>query len=132
MSLYRSLADAVLVFHFAYVVFIVLGMAAILAGVAWGWPWVRNFWFRAVHLLAIALVIVESACGMLCPLTQWEDRLRELAGEANAPGSFIGRWIDALLFVDVPPRVLLACYCLFGAVVVLAMVFAPPRRPWKK
>ena len=34
-------------------------------------------------------------------MTEWEDRLRELAGEPNEPGSFIGRWIDRLLFVDV-------------------------------
>ena len=93
MNVYRFLADAVVLVHLGYVAFVVLGMAAILAGVALRWPWVRNFWFRAVHFLMIAVVVAESLCGMLCPLTDWEDRLRELAGEPNEPGSFIGRWV---------------------------------------
>ena len=46
MTVYRFLADAVLAVHFAYVAFVVLGMAAILLGIALGWRWVRNFWFR--------------------------------------------------------------------------------------
>jgi hypothetical protein len=132
MGCYRFLADAVVVVHFAYVAFVVLGMAAILAGVGLGWQWVRNFWFRTIHLLMIAVVVAESLCGILCPLTEWEDRLRELAGEANGPGSFIGRWVDKLLFVDVSPLALTVCYCVFGLAVVLMLILAPPRWPGKK
>ncbi len=130
MNVYRFLADAVVVLHFAYVVFVVAGMAGILAGVALGWRWVRNFWFRAIHFLMIAVVAVESLCGILCPLTEWEDRLRELGGEANEPGSFIGRWASNLLFVDASPSVLAACYCVFGLAVLLTLILAPPRWPW--
>ena len=36
-----------LLLHVVYVAFVVLGMAAILAGIALGWQWVRNFWFRS-------------------------------------------------------------------------------------
>jgi hypothetical protein len=126
MVFYRFLADAVLVLHFAYVAFVVWGMAAILAGIAFHWRWVRNFWFRTVHFLMIVVVAAESLLGILCPLTEWEDRLRELGGEASGPGSFIGRWIERLLFVDAPPYVLAACYCAFGLAVLLAMIVAPP------
>ena len=77
----------------------------------------------------IAVVVVESLCGILCPLTAWEDRLRELAGEGNEPGSFVGRWMDRLLFVDVSPSVLAACYCVFGLAVLLPLMLAPPRWP---
>ena len=132
MNVYVFLADAIVLLHFAYVVFIVFGMAAILAGVALGWRWVRNFWFRAIHFLMIAVVVAESLCGILCPLTEWEDRLRELGGEASEPGSFIGRWIDTLLFVDVSSSVLALCYCLFGLAVLLTLFIAPPRWPGKK
>ena len=132
MAFYRFLADAVLFLHVVYVAFVVLGMAAILAGIVLGWQWVRNFYFRAIHFLMIAVVVVESLCGILCPLTQWEDRLRELSGEGNEPGSFIGRWLDRLLFVDVSPSVLAACYCVFGLAVLLALVLAPPRWPKEK
>ena len=132
MVLYRFLADVVVVIHFAYVAFIVLGMAAILAGVARGWRWVRNFWFRAIHFLMIAVVVAESLCGILCPMTEWEDRLRELAGEPNEPGSFVGRWTHQILFVDAPPSVLAMGYSVFGLAVLLMLIFAPPRWPWKR
>ena len=89
------------------------------------WRWVRNFWFRIIHFLMIAVVVAESLCGILCPLTQWEDRLRELAGEPNEPGSFIGRWTHELLFVDVTPSVLLTCYCLFGLAVFVTLILGP-------
>jgi hypothetical protein len=132
MGLYRFLADLILVVHFAYVAFVVLGMAAILAGIALGWQWVRNFWFRIVHFLMIAVVVAESLCGILCPLTEWEDRLRELGGEANESGSFIGHWIDRLLFVDLSPSVLAVCYCVFGLAVLLTLILAPPHCPWSE
>ena len=132
MNLYCLLADAILVLHFAYVAFVVGGMAVILAGVALRRPWARNFWFRAVHLAAIALVVAESLCGVLCPLTDWEDRLREAGGAPSEPGWFVGRWLNNLLFVDASPAVLSVCYVLFGLAVLLAFVLAPPRWPWKR
>ena len=132
MACYRFLADAVVLLHLAYVAFVVLGMAAIVLGATFRWRWVRNFWFRAIHLLMIAMVVGESLLGILCPLTEWEDHLRKLAGESQDSGSFVGRWAQRLLFVDVPPSYLLACYCLFGLVVLAALVLVPPRWPWTK
>jgi hypothetical protein len=132
MAYYGFLADAVVVVHFAYVAFVVLAMAAIILGWARGWPWVRNFWFRLVHFLMIAVVVAESLCGVLCPLTDWEDRLRDLAGEPNEPGSFVGRWIHNVLFVDAPSWVLATCYCLFALAVVTMFFVAPPRWPGRR
>lgn len=133
MAFYRCLADVVVVLHFAYVVFVVGGMTAILAGVVLRWRWVRNFWFRGIHFLMIAVVAGESLCGILCPLTEWEDRLRERAGEPPAePASFVGRWVHELLFVDLPPTVLSTCYCLFALAVLLTLILAPPRWPWRQ
>jgi hypothetical protein len=131
MAFYRFLADSIAVVHFAYVAFVVVGTVAILAGAARGWRWVRNFWFRAVHFLMIAVVVIESLCGVLCPLTDWEDRLRELAGEPNEPGSFIGRWIHSVLFVDASPSVLALCYGVVGLAVLIMLIVAPPHWPGK-
>jgi polyferredoxin len=129
MSFYRVLADAVVAAHFAYVAFVVVGMALILLGIVLHWSWVRNFWFRAIHLLMIAVVVAESVCGIVCPLTTWEDRLRETSGGATETGSFIGRWAHRLLFVNAPPWVLTSCYVAFGLAVLAAFILAPPRRP---
>jgi hypothetical protein len=129
MNVYGTLADVIVVLHFAFVAFVVLGMLAILLGILRRWSWVRNFWFRAAHLLMIAVVVAESLFGIVCPLTDWEDQLREAGGLDVEKGSFIGRWAHNLLFVDVPPWAMTVCYVLFGLAVLLVFFFAPPRWP---
>jgi cytochrome c biogenesis protein CcdA len=69
------LADLIVVFHTAYVSFVVFGLAAILIGAVFHWGWVRNFWFRAIHLTTIGIVVIEALAGITCPLTDWENRL---------------------------------------------------------
>ena len=70
----RVLADVIVVFHAAYVSFVVFGLVAILLGVVFRWNWVRNFWFRSIHLIAIGIVVGEALVGVPCPLTVWEAR----------------------------------------------------------
>ena len=67
-TFYRLAADAVVLVHFSYVAFVVVGLAAILLGLARRWGWVRNVWFRSLHLLAILVVAAEAVCGITCPL----------------------------------------------------------------
>jgi MFS superfamily sulfate permease-like transporter len=129
---YRLLADVVVVLHFAYVAFVVLAMAAILLGIVFRWQWVRNFWFRAIHFLMIAVVAVQSVLSILCPLTTLEDFLRGRAGESVRSGSFVGRWAHELLFVEAPPWAFTTIYCLFAAAVLATLILAPPRWPWAK
>jgi hypothetical protein len=116
------LADAVLVVHFLLVLFIVGGLAVILAG-ARRWPWVRNRRFRIAHLAAIAFVAAESLLGIACPLTVWEDSLRGGGGTR----SFIGRWVAWLLYYDLPEWVFTVAYCAFAAAVVWTWRAVPPR-----
>ena len=132
MTLYRCLADAIAAIHFAYVAFVVVGMAAILLGIVFGWRFVRNFWFRGLHFLAIAVVAAESLAGFVCPLTTWEYRLRAAAGESAEEGTFVGRWVHRLMFFSAPEWVFTSGYCLFALLVVLTLVLAPPRWPWRK
>src|SRR5436190_2400243 len=98
-SFYGLLADLVLVVHFAFVLFVLLGLFAIWMGRFLRWSWVRNFWFRLAHLLAIGIVVAESVGGVVCPLTTWEDKLRRLAGGGEIyAGSFMQHWIHRLMF----------------------------------
>jgi len=126
---YHILADLVVIFHAAYVAFVVLGLVAILAGIAMRWNWVRGFTFRAAHLAAIALVCIEALIGAMCPLTTLEDSLRIKGGEAPYPGDFIGYWAHDLIFYNAPSWVFTTCYLIFGALVVLVFVMAPPYLP---
>ncbi len=125
------LADAVLLFHAAYVGFVVFGFAAIVAGSALGWRWVRNFWLRAAHLAAILLVAAEAIAGAACPLTLLEERLRIAAGQSGYHGGFIAHWIHPLIFFDFPQWIFTLAYIVFAAAVVAAFVLAPPvlKRP---
>ena len=118
------LADVVLVVHFAFVLFVVGGLALTWIGAAAGWRWVRNLWFRAAHLAAIAFVAAEGLLGIWCPLTLWEDRLRG----TGAQKSFVAEWIHRLLYYDLPEWMFTVAYVLFGAVVALTWWWIPPEK----
>lgn len=127
---YRLAADAVLVFHVSYVAFVILGFLLTVIGILARWSWIRNCWFRSLHLVAILLVVAESLLGVICPLTTWESELRKLAGQAAYRGDFIAQWLHDLLFFDAEPWVFTMCYTLFGLAVLATFVLAPPR--WRK
>lgn len=126
-TLYRLLADLVVVVHFAFVAFVVFGLLLTLIGGARRWEWVRSIRFRVLHLAAIGFVVAENLCGVTCPLTVWEQRLRELAGQASYRGDFIATWIHDAMFFDAEPQVFTLVYCTFGAVVALSWWLVPPR-----
>ncbi|MCX7962388.1 MAG: DUF2784 domain-containing protein [Burkholderiales bacterium] len=118
------LADALLVVHFAIAAFIAAGLPLVWIGAAAGWRWVRNPWFRYLHLGAIAFVAAESVAGYACPLTVWEDLLR---GGAR-PESFVGRWVYRLLYYQAPEWVFTAIYLAWAAATVATLRLVPPRR----
>ena len=73
---YSHFADLVLLIHFAIVLFVVGGLLLIVLGNFLRWSWVNHWWFRAMHLLAISVVVLESWLGIECPLTTLENWLR--------------------------------------------------------
>ena len=125
--LYRLAADAILVLHSGFVVFVVLGLLLILAGGKLGWEWVRNPWFRIAHLAGIGVVVLQAWLGQICPLTIWEMSLREKAGETTYAGSFIQHWLHELLYYEAPMWVFAVCYTVFGLMVAASWYFIRPR-----
>lgn len=123
-----GLADIVLVLHFAFVAFVVGGLALVWLGAAAGWRWVRNFWFRAAHLGAIAFVAAEAILGIWCPLTLWEARLRG----ADTEKSFFAQWIHRILYYDWPEWVFTILHVGFALVVAATWWLVPPQSPRKK
>lgn len=118
------LADAILVLHFLIVAFIVGGLILTWIGALAGWAWVRNRWFRYLHLAAIVFVAGEALLGVVCPLTVWEDMLR---GGAR-PESFVGRWVRQLLFYQAPEWVFTTIYAAWAAATLVTLRLVPPRR----
>jgi hypothetical protein len=127
MLLYRFLADLVVVAHGAYVAFVIFGQVAVLYGLARKRSWARNPYFRWLHLLAIAVVVLQSWLGMACPLTDLENYLRGLASQSGYPGDFIAYWVHEVLFYELPTWVFVLGYSIFGALVLATFVLAPPR-----
>ena len=118
-----------LAFHALFIVFVVVGFAIILAGIANGWSWTRNIWFRALHLAAIAIVVLQAWLGWRCPLTVWEAALRRRAFQEPQEGSFVQYWLQRLIFYEAEPWVFVVAYSAFGVAVLLAYIVAPPRWP---
>ncbi len=125
---YSFLADAVLLVHFAIVLFVVAGLLLIVVGNALNWRWVNGWWFRALHLLAIGIVVFESWLGIECPLTTLENWLRIQAGQGEYQGSFIQHWVHGILFYQAQPWVFALAYTVFAFAVVVAWWRWPPKQ----
>ena len=86
--LYRWLADAVLVIHLAFVLFVGLGGLLVLR-----WP--RLAW---VHVPVALYGAAIEFIGFICPLTPLENSLRRRGGEAGYDGGFIEHYVTATLY----------------------------------
>ncbi len=118
------LADALLVVHFLIAGFIVAGLVLVWIGALARWSWIRNPWFRYLHLAAIVFVAAEALLGYACPLTLWEDLLR---GGAR-PDSFVGRWVYRLLYYQAPEWVFTSLYAAWTLAALLTLRLVPPRK----
>jgi hypothetical protein len=70
------LADVVVTVHLCFMLFVLISQLLIVAGWLLDWSWIRNFWFRFVHLLSIGVVAAQAVAGIECPLTTLERHLR--------------------------------------------------------
>jgi hypothetical protein len=138
MNAYSLLADALTFIHFLYVSFVVVGQLAIMIGWVLRWKWIRNPWFRSIHLAMILIVAVESYYDIICPLTTWELQLRVLAGQlpvdhngSFALGtenfSFVARLVHRLYVFEFLADDLDALYFTFAGVTLATAVLVPPR-----
>ncbi|HLG53063.1 MAG TPA: DUF2784 domain-containing protein [Steroidobacteraceae bacterium] len=116
--LYRALADAVLVLHLAFILFVMLGGLLVL----------RLPWLAWLHLPAAIWGALIEFAGWICPLTPLEKQLRLLAGEEAYRGGFINHYVIPLIYPDGLTREM---QWLLG-VLVLAVNAAVYLRFWRK
>lgn len=127
---YLILADAILVSHALIVLFNVASLPAIWLGHFLKWRFVRNFWFRIIHLILIAYIAVQALVGRVCPLTDWENLLREKAGaEAQYAGGFFAHWVQGILFYEADERVFTVAYVAFFILVLATFYWVKPAPP---
>ena len=87
---FRLAADAIVLTHFAFVLFVIFGGFLVIR-------WKKLAW---VHLhIAIYGATIEFV-GWICPLTPLENRLRRLGGEAGYEGGFVEHYIMRILYPE--------------------------------
>jgi hypothetical protein len=102
---YAFLADAVLVLHGLFIVWVVFGGLAVIARPLLAW----------LHVPAVAWSVWVSWSGSYCPLTPLEQSLRRAAGQAGYEGGFIEHYLTAAIY---PQGLTVNLQLLFGAVVL--------------
>ena len=86
--LYGILADAVLVLHLTFILFVFLGGVLALR-------WRRLIW---VHLPAACWGAVVEFTGWICPLTPLENRFRLASGAPAYSRSFIEQYLVPVIY----------------------------------
>lgn len=103
--LYRLLADAVVVLHLLFVLYVILGSLLVLK-----WPYTS--W---LHVPAALWGAIIELAAWRCPLTPLEQSLRRLAGQQGFAGGFIDHYIISVLY---PPGLTRTHQILLGIVVI--------------
>lgn len=86
--LVRLAADALVLVHAGFVVFVLFGGLLALRDIRWA----------AVHLPAAIWGFLVEAQGWFCPLTTWENDLRHAAGQAGYDGGFVEHYVIPVLY----------------------------------
>ena len=84
----RLMADAVVLIHFAFIVFVILGGLLALR-----WRWV--VW---LHIPAAVWGALIEFANWTCPLTPLENWLHHAGGEAGYAGSFVEQYLLPVIY----------------------------------
>ena len=113
MMLDLWLADAVVILHFSFVVFVTAGGLLVLR-------WRRIMW---LHLPALAWGALVEFMHWICPLTYLEDWLRQQAGIAAYHGDFIAHYLLPVLYpAGLTPRIQI--FLGFLVIAINAVIYA--------
>ncbi len=105
--MYLFLADAVVVLHLLFILFVFGGGLLVLR-------WRRLIW---LHLPAAVWGAVVEMTGWICPLTPLENRLRELGGGGTYQGDFVAKYVAPIVY---PEQLTQRMQLVLGAIVLVA------------
>jgi hypothetical protein len=112
--LFRWGAEAAVLLHFAWIVFVVTGAFFLR----------RRRRLRWVHLAAVLYSVAIEVYGWICPLTYLEQWFWSKAGIESYEGSFVSHYLERIIYLDVPQWVLIALAAVL-LVVTLFVYFWP-------
>lgn len=111
----RLAAEAILLLHALFILFVIFGSLASLwrARLAW------------LHALAVAWGGYVMLSGRICPLTPLENTLRVAAGQAGYEGGFIDHYVTSLIYPEGltrPVQIALGLLVLAGNVAIYVYI----------
>ncbi|MDZ4328737.1 MAG: DUF2784 domain-containing protein [Pseudomonas sp.] len=86
--LYRIAADGLVLFHLLFILFVLFGGLLVLR-------WHHLIW---LHLPATAWGVCVEFFHLFCPLTDWENRMRQAAGQTGYGGGFIEHYVWPVIY----------------------------------
>lgn len=118
--LYRIAADGLVLFHLSFILFVLFG--GLLA-----FKWRHLIWS---HLPAAAWGVSVEVFHLPCPLTHWENLMRNAAGQTGYGGGFIEHYVWPIIYpAGLTPATQLG---LAGVVLVInVLVYLRLIRQWK-
>lgn len=120
--IYQFLTELTVLLHFAFLCFVIAG----------GLLTRRRRAVLVLHLLAVAwAVYVESAPGVICPLTSLENRFAEYAGAAGYEDGFVEHYLVPVIYPEgLTPAIqrLIALFVIVVNAAIYAFVWLRPLR----
>lgn len=107
----RLIADALVVAHFLFIAFVVVGGALVIYRPRAAW----------LHLPAAVWGAIVEFAGWICPLTPLENHFRSLAGGDTYSGDFIEQYLSTVIYPESLTREMQ--FVLGAAVVVINVIF---------
>jgi hypothetical protein len=86
--LYRIAADGLVSFHLLFILFVLFGGLLVLR-------WHALLW---LHLPAAAWGVIVEVFHLACPLTDWENLMRQSAGQIGYGGGFIEHYVWPMIY----------------------------------
>ena len=104
------LADVILVCHFLFILFVIFGGVLLFIS--------KKIVF--LHIPAVIWGMSIEFFGWICPLTPWENRLRQAGNSSGYSGGFIEHYLVPIIYPDELTRNMQFC---FGLTVLLINIF---------
>jgi hypothetical protein len=105
-TLFLAAADAIVVLHLLWILFLILGA---LPGRRWAW-------IKWLHLVSLTFSIALQVFSWICPLTYLEIWLRRLGGAQSYEGTFIRHYVEQVVYAEIPRGALM-----FGTLIIVAL-----------
>ena len=115
-------SEIVLLFHFCVFLFVILSFFLIPLGYYQKWDWVKNKYYRLIHLILMVIIFIETILGFMCPLTLLENFLRNNIEINNK----ITQIIHQIMYWDLPTYQFIILYLLSLLYLIFLWFFFKP------